>query len=187
MRLVTVYGSPTPPGKLARGLTLLEDDVRERHGGWDVERLEPRENVTPVAAVWAHDAVERIATADAVVLASPVFRGSITGTLKLLLDMLPCEALRSKPVGILTVGAALQHHLSAERHLRDVLTWFGALTTPNSAFFVDRVFAGADVPDEVLDDLQQFAEQVVVLAETLRGRQFGPDPLTVRYASRSAR
>ncbi|GEL20692.1 NADPH-dependent FMN reductase [Pseudonocardia asaccharolytica] len=181
MRLATVYGSPTPPGKLARALGLLEQGVRDRHPGWEVERIAPRDSIAPVVATWGDDAVERIGGADAVVLASPVFRGSITGTLKILIDMLPNEALRSKPVGILTVAAAPHHFLSAERHLRDILSWFGALPTPNSAFFVDRVFGDAEVDAEAVTDLREFADQLVVLAERLDGRHFGPDPLTVRF------
>ncbi len=185
MKLATIYGSPTPPGKLARALGLIEDGVRDRHPGWQVERIEPQP-LTPVVATWHESAVERVGAADAVVVATPVFRGSITGTLKLLIDLLPNEALRSKPVGILTVAAAPHHFLSAERHLRDLLGWFGALTAPNSAFFVDQVFRTDDVAAEALAQLREFGDQVVVLAERTHGQQFGPDPLTVRYAKQAA-
>ncbi|WP_406494417.1 NAD(P)H-dependent oxidoreductase [Streptomyces sp. NBC_00846] len=186
MRLVTVYGSPTPPGKMARALGLMEKGVRDRHPGWSVERIGPRDHASPVAAAWDDDAVGLIGEADAVVLASPVYRGSLTGTLKLLIDMLPNEALRSKPVGILTVAAAPHHFLSAERHLRDILGWFGALTAPNSAFFVDSTFRTDEVDAEVLAALGEFTDQVVTLSESLNGRRFGPDPLTVRYARKTA-
>lgn len=186
MKLATVYGSPTPPGKMARALGLVERHVRQAHPGWTAERVAPREAVGPAVALWDDDAVRRIGEADAVVLASPVYRGSFTGTLKLLIDMLPNEALRSKPVGVLTVAAAPQHFLSAERHLRDVLGWFGALTAPNSAFLVDSELRTDDVAATVRADLSAFAEQVVTLAENLNGRQFGPDPLTVRYAKKAA-
>lgn len=187
MKLATIYGSPTPPGKLARALGLVEHEIRESRSDWTVQRIAPTGPVSPVAATWSDDAVDTVASSDAVVVASPVFRGSITGTLKLLFDMLPNEALRSKPVGILTVAAAPHHFLSAERHLRDILSWFGALTAPNSAFFVDRTFADETVAEEVVGELREFADQVVVLAERLRGQHFGPDPLTVRYARKAAR
>ncbi|MEV6119078.1 NAD(P)H-dependent oxidoreductase [Streptomyces sp. NPDC052077] len=186
MKLAIVYGSPTPPGKLARALDLAEAAVRERHPGWSTERIAPRTSVGPVVATWDDEAVERIGAADAVVLASPVYRGSITGTLKLLIDMLPNEALRSKPTGVLTVAAAPQHFLSAERHLRDILAWFGALTAPNSAFFVDTTFRTPDVDPAVLAELAEFADQLVTLAESLGGRGFGPDPLTVRFSASRA-
>jgi FMN reductase len=186
MKLLTVYGSPTPPGKLARALGLIEDDVRARCPDWTVDRLVPAPTADPVVALWGAAAVERVQAADAVVLASPVFRGSFTGTMKLLIDALPDEALRSKPVGILTTAAAPHHFLSAERHLRDVLAWFGALTAPNSAFFVDRTFASDDVPADARADLRAFVEQVTVLADCLPGHHFGPDPLHVRFTRSKA-
>ncbi|WP_275792922.1 NADPH-dependent FMN reductase [Prescottella equi] len=181
MNLLTVYGSPTPPGKLARALGRVEDDVRARQPGWAVDRLVPEPTADPVVALWGDDAVERVRAADAVILASPVFCGSFTGTLKLLVDALPNDALRNKPVGILTVAAAPHHFLSAERHLRDVLAWFGALTAPNGAFFVDRTFASDDVAPDALAELRELVEQVTVLAERLPGHHFGPDPLHVRF------
>jgi FMN reductase len=185
MRLVTVYGSPTPPGKLARALGLVEG-IASRCPGWTADRVAPAEQHGWVAATWDEDAVRAVADADAVVLASPVYRGSITGTLKLLIDMLPVEALRSKPVGILTVAAAPHHFLSAERHLRDVLSWFGALGAPNAAFFVDQEFRSDEVSAEVLGELEEFTAQLVTLAERLEGRAFGPDPLTVKYQRKHA-
>ncbi|QBJ96971.1 NADPH-dependent oxidoreductase [Rhodococcus sp. ABRD24] len=187
MKLLTVYGSPTPPGKLARALGLIEEDVRARFPGWQAERLSPQTTTDPVVAIWEADAVDRVREADAVVLASPVFRGSLSGTLKLLLDTLPGEALRSKPVGVLTVAAAPHHFLSAERHLRDILAWFGALTVPNSAFFVDRAFATDEVSDDVRCDLGEFTEQLTVLTERLSGHRFGPDPLHVRMSPPAGR
>lgn len=185
MKLAIIYGSPTPPGKMARALTLIEAGVRDRHPDWNVEWIGPRTTTDPVVAMWGDDAVERISAADAVIVASPVYRGSITGTLKLLIDMLPNEALRSKPVGVLTIAAASQHFLSAERHLCDILAWFGALIAPNSAFFVDTAFRTDEVDAEVLAELGEFADQVVALTESLGGKRFGPDPLTVRFTRKS--
>lgn len=182
MKLTTIYGSPTPPGKLARGLGLLEDHVRTTHPTWKTERLVSR-SLGPVTGVWDDDAVGRVEEADAVVIASPVFRGSLPGTLKLLIDMLPNPALRSKPVGIFTVAAAPHHFLSAERHLRDILSWFGALTVPNSVFFVDRRLEEGEDDEEVHSDLREFTDQVISLAEKIDGTGFGPAPLHVKMTS----
>ena len=60
-------------------------------------------------------------TKDAIILASPVYRGSFTGALKNLLDHLPIEALTGKPVGIVAMGATNHHYLGVDWHLRDVL------------------------------------------------------------------
>ena len=74
--------------------------------------------------------------ADAVILASPVYRGSFTGALKNLLDHLPIEALTGKPVGIVAMGATNHHYLGVDWHLRDVLAWFGAIGS--AAVFIFR-------------------------------------------------
>src|SRR6185369_4811522 len=101
--------------------------------------------------------VGMIGHAEAVVLATPVYRASLTGALKNALDLLPVEALRGKPVGIVAMGATLHHYLGAESHLRDVLAWFGAVTLPTSVYlssaeFKDGVLqpAGANALDELV-------------------------------------
>ena len=72
--------------------------------------------------------------------ATPVYRGSMTGTLKNLLDHVPVEALRDKPVAIVAMGASDHHYLGAERHLRDVLAFFGALVVPTACYLSSRDF-----------------------------------------------
>lgn len=180
MKLVTVYGSPTPPGKLARALDVLETGVVQRHHAWAVERLEPAERLAFTLATWPGDAVETLSSADAVVIASPVFRGSLPGTLKLLIDTLPVEALRSTPVALLTVAAAPEHALASERHLRDILAWFGALVAPNSSFFRESTLKGEELAPEVTSELAELADQVVALADHTRGLRLGPAPLAAR-------
>lgn len=176
--LLTVYGSPTPPGKLARALDVAEAHVAGRPG-WRAVRLSP---LTPTA--WPEDAAEQVAAASGVLVASPVFRASFPATLKQLLDQLPVEAFGSRPVAILTVAAAPEHALGAERHLRDVLAWFGALTAPHPLFLRDRLLAGPELDAEVRADLGALVDQVVSLAVLPEGIRLGPAPLAARRAPR---
>ncbi|MCR1782423.1 NAD(P)H-dependent oxidoreductase [Nocardioides carbamazepini] len=177
--LLTVYGSPTPPGKLARALAAAEDHAAGL-AGWRASRLSP---LTPTA--WPEDAAEQVAAASGVVVASPVFRASFPATLKLLFDALGVEAFGTRPVAILTVAAAPEHALGAERHLRDVLAWFGALTAPSPLFLPDRLLAGPDLDAEVRADLAALVDQVVALAGLPRGDRLGPAPLAARRAPRA--
>jgi FMN reductase len=84
--------------------------------------------------------VAAIAAADAVLLATPTYRASMTGALKNLLDHVPVPALRDTAVGIAAMGASDHHFLGADRHLRDVLTFFGALVTPVTVYLTSRDF-----------------------------------------------
>ncbi len=177
--LAVVYGSPTPPGKLARALDVIEAHLAGNES-WTTQRIAPTAGDTWLAASWGEADVAAVADADAVVLSTPVFRASMSSTLKMLLDQLPVEALRSKPVGVCSVAAAAEHALGAEQHVRDVLAWFGALTVPNAAFFVDRILASENIEAGVVTELGEFVDQVTTLAESLNGFQFGPAPLAAR-------
>jgi FMN reductase len=122
--------------------------------------------------------IEAISAANAVVLASPVYRASMTGALKNLLDLVPVEALLGKPVGIVAMGATQHHYLGVDHHLRDVMAWFGALVAPTSVYltsadFVDGVLSQG--PAEALDAL---LDTLAVLSDALAAsRDLGPAPL----------
>ena len=92
--------------------------------------------------------VGRLVAADAVLLASPVYRGTFTGALKNLLDLTPVDALRGKPVGIMAMGATLHHYLGVDWHLRAVLGWFGALVPPTSVYLESSHFRDGALSDE---------------------------------------
>ena len=78
------------------------------------------------------------------VFATPVYRGSMTGALKNVFDLLPVPALAAKVVALVAMGASDHHFLGADRHGRDVLTFFGALPMPVSVYLT-----GADFTDGV--------------------------------------
>lgn len=92
--------------------------------------------------------VAALAEADAVLIASPVYRGSFTGALKNLLDLTPVDALRSKPIGIVAMGATLHHYLGVDWHLRAVLAWFGALVAPTSVYLESTHFQDGKLTDQ---------------------------------------
>jgi FMN reductase len=73
------------------------------------------------------DAVALLRAADILVVATPTYKGSYTGVLKVLLDQLPANALAGKrAVPVVTAGVAPQA-AAAEALLRQLLTELGAL------------------------------------------------------------
>src|SRR5262245_55887878 len=121
--------------------------------------------------------VGAVADADAVLLASPVYRASFTGALKNFLDLTPVEALRNKPVGIVAMGATSHHYLGVDWQLRSVLAWFGALVAPTSVYLESGHFK-----DGVLTDagartaLDQLVTALLGMAACPRDT-LGPPPL----------
>jgi FMN reductase len=66
-------------------------------------------------------ALAAIAAADAVVIATPVYKASFTGILKAFLDLLPQDGLAGKLVLPLATGGSQSHMLALDYALRPVL------------------------------------------------------------------
>jgi FMN reductase len=125
------------------------------------------------------DAVAALARADAVLLASPVYRASYPGVLKNLFDLVPLEALRGKPVGLVVVGATRDHYLGVDRHVRDVLAWFGALPLPVSVYLASADFDQGEPSAAARDELEELAATLLRFASSV-DRHVGPVPLAAR-------
>jgi FMN reductase len=78
----------------------------------------------------AAKAVQLLREAEVLVVATPTYKGSYTGVLKVLLDQLPAQALAGKrAVPVVTAGVASQA-AAAEALLRRLLTELGAEVAP---------------------------------------------------------
>ena len=124
------------------------------------------------------DLTRRVAGAEAVIFCSPVFRASLPGSLKNLIDWLPVEALRGKPVGLVTVGATTHHYLAVDSHFRDIMAWFGALSLPGNVYVtLDQVSTGS-VSEVSATAIRDLVGSCVEAASLLRGRPpLGTAPL----------
>lgn len=186
MRLVAVLGSATAPGRLHRAIH--EALERAALGGSASVELIDLARARIAAAdgrppeVLGDDTAATIAVlaaADAVLLATPVYRGSLTGTLKNLLDHVPVEALRDTPVAIVAMGASEHHYLGAERHLRDILAFFGALVAPTAVYLSSRDFEDG-VPSARAEAALDAVIATVLALAAAGLATLGPDPLAAR-------
>jgi FMN reductase len=180
--LTVLLGSVTPPGRLHRAISSAVESAAARHDALTATTFDLAELTIPFAdgAPPAGDTarvVESVSAASAVLLATPVYRGSPTGALKNLLDHVPVPALRGTPVAIATMGASDHHYLGADRHLRDILTFFGALTTPTSAYLTSRDFVDGAPSDGALERLDAVIDSALLLATRVGGEPFGPPPI----------
>jgi FMN reductase len=177
--LRVLLGSTTPPGRLHRA---LEGAIGRADLAADLIDLGTLDlgfaDGTPAADLDDDTAttIAAIDSAGAVILATPIYRGSLTGSLKNLLDLTPVPALQGKVVGIVAMGASDHHYLGAERHLRDVLAFFGAVVMPvavylNGADFTDGVPGG-----RAATLLDQLFAATVATAAALDGTAAGHEP-----------
>lgn len=125
MSILLLAGSPS---ERSRSAALLDSvSLRLAGRGAEIERLHIRD-LSPQSLLLgdvAHRtiaaAIEQVARARAVVVATPVYKAAYSGVLKVFLDLLPQTALKDKVVLPLATGGSPHHMLALDYALRPVL------------------------------------------------------------------
>jgi FMN reductase len=108
----------------------------------------------------ARAAVDALLGADALVLASPVYKGSYCGLFKHLLDLLDPLSLMGKPILLGATGGGPRHALVIEHQLRPLLGFFEAQTLATAIYAADADFAdGLVTSPEAIERLDRAVSQ----------------------------
>ena len=125
MSILLIAGSPSERSRSAALLDAVAERLVSR--ATPLERLRVRE-LSPQALILAdvdhatvRAALDQVARARAVVIATPVYKAAYSGVLKVFLDLLPQTALRGKLVLPLASGGSPHHMLALDYALRPVL------------------------------------------------------------------
>ncbi len=188
--LLAVLGSVTPPGRLLAATNSMLQAAREANAEIAAQLINLADRKIAFAdgrppEQYGDDTastVKLVMDADAVIILSPVYRGSITGALKNLLDQIPIEALMGKPVGIVAMGATMHHYLGVDWHLRDILAWFGAFVAPASVYLSSADFVDGKISPAALDEMLSLVDALVQMTKVAGTREhpLGPKPLAAR-------
>lgn len=130
MSVFLLGGSPSPQSSSSRLLQHIGERLSLH--GQRLARLDVRD--LPAAALLALDsgepaiarALAQLRQADAVVVATPVYKAAYSGLLKAFLDLLPQDALAGKLVLPLATGGSQSHMLALDYALRPVLASMSA-------------------------------------------------------------
>ena len=131
--IVVVSGNPRPGSRTSTLAVAVGEAIASHTGGFPPTVIEvgvlgtglltPGDEATAAA-------VTALREAELLVIATPTYKGSYTGVLKVLLDLLPAQALAGKrAVPVVTAGVAPQA-AAAEALLRQLLTELGAEVAP---------------------------------------------------------
>jgi len=94
--------------------------------------------------------LQRIETADVLVVASPGYRASFTGLFKHLFDFVDQYALVDTPVLLAASGGSERHALIIEHQFRPLFGFFQALTLPVGIYAHDSDFTDYKLTNESL-------------------------------------
>jgi SsuE family FMN reductase len=161
LRAVALGGSPD--GRSSRSGALLDRALgllAER--GVTGERIDlaslPAEGLlarSRVAAVEA--ALDAVLAADVLLVATPIYRATYSGLLKIFFDLLPAGALTGKVAIPIASGGSPNHQLAIDHGLRPLLASVGATVVPSG------VYAAPDHNGAVLERLERAVAEAIAL------------------------
>lgn len=114
----------------------------------------------------ARHVIEGIEAADALIVTTPVYKGSYPGLFKHLIDLLDVDALVNTPVLVGATGGGYRHALVVEHHLRPLFGFFSALVNPTTVYVSDHEFTDGKPSDpQVLKRIDLAVDQFARLIE----------------------
>ena len=147
-KVVIVSGSPTAESRLTGIIRFAEQRLAAAgvFGGHIEVAALPAEDLIRAKfdspAIAAANAL--VAAADAIIIASPVYKASYTGVLKTFLDLLPQKGLADKIVTPLFIGGTIAHLLAIDYSLKPLLGALGAVRFTSGAYAVDTQIVRKD-------------------------------------------
>lgn len=108
--------------------------------------------------------LEAIENADALIIATPVYKGSYPGLFKHLIDFIEPDALVNRPILTAASGGGHRHALVVEHQLRPLFGFFSALVSPTTVYASDAEFAdGVPAHPQLIERVAQAVDQFAVL------------------------
>ena len=134
MDITVVVGNPRPESRTTVAARAVADRIALAHdqpGSIDVIELsELTDGLFDWESSRCQAAVDQVLAADAAVIASPTYKATYTGLLKVFLDRFGHGELGGLPTAAVMLGGSPAHSLAVEVHLRPLLAEIGAATWP---------------------------------------------------------
>lgn len=141
-RVVAIAGSPSHPsrtyGVVEYANTLLQQE------GLQTDIISVRDLPAEDLIFGRYDSaslkqpIALIEQADALLIATPIYKAAYTGVLKAFLDLLPQKALAGKVILPIATGGTIAHLLAIDYTLKPVLSELGARNVLGGVYAVDK-------------------------------------------------
>jgi len=148
MSVTVVDGNPKPRSRTLQAACLVAERLSGRPADLVVDLVE----LGPALLDWSSEevagVVAEVASSTLVIFASPTYKGSFTGLLKLFLDRVGTGALAGLTAAVpLMLGGDLRHALAPEVFLKPVLAELGASCPTAGLFLVEADYLGSEALD----------------------------------------
>jgi FMN reductase len=168
-KIVIILGSPSVKSRLNGVLDYANEALQQL--GHTLERIHVRDlpaedllyaRFDSPAITQAQKLVEQ---ADAVIVATPVYKASYTGILKAFLDLLPQKGLDRKTILPIAIGGTISHLLAIEYALKPLLSVLGARNLLGGVFVLETQVTWSEdgnavLTQEILERLNEALQQL---------------------------
>jgi NAD(P)H-dependent FMN reductase len=121
------------------------------------------------------DSLELIRLANAFVFGTPMYRGTLTGSLKNLFDLIPKEYISGKAAGLVATGASDHHYLGLDIGMRTIMAFFQVHTVPGILYGGRFELKDGKISDSKLyAEAKKLGADTLLLAEQMGGKGLGP-------------
>jgi len=140
MNVVVVVGNPKIGSRTRRAADMVAERLTATPVAASIELAE----LGPALLEWGSPAVQAakqvVLDADLLVVASPTFKATYTGLLKLFLDHFAAGELANTPAVVLMLGASPEHALAGEYTLKPVLCEIGCACPAPALFLLESAW-----------------------------------------------
>lgn len=155
-KIIAFTGSPQRPSKTRLLAEAIADSVRANlnfeFSAIDLLDVQPAlgsfsRSGLPSSTEACLQAIEQ---ADALIVGSPVYKGSYAGQFKHIIDLLDPLSMVGKPIALAATGGGHRHALVVEHQLRPLFGFFSALTMPTAVYACGEEFVDGKVANDLL-------------------------------------
>jgi FMN reductase len=141
MRVAVVVGNPKPRSRTLEAAVMVAERLAGAPPAVVVDVVELGAGLLGWGDPAVADAVAAVRGADVAVVASPTFKASYTGVLKLFLDQVPTDGLAGVAAVPVMMGAGPGHALAPELFLKPVLVELGATCPTRALYLLETAYA----------------------------------------------
>ena len=141
MKSAVIVGNPKPKSRTLEAALLIARKLTGSEPDMVVDVIDLGSGLLGWGDVGITDSVQAIQRMDVIVVASPTFKATYTGLLKLYLDQFPTDGLVGVTAFPVMLGAGPAHAMAPDLLLKPVLVELGATCPSSGLYLIDKSFA----------------------------------------------
>jgi FMN reductase len=141
MKTAVVVGNPKPKSRTLEAGVLVATKLTGAAPDLVLDVIELGPALLEFGNAKVNEAIEAVRRSDVAIFASPTFKATYTGIIKLFLDQIPSDGLAGITAFPVMLGAGPAHALAPDLLLKPVLVELGAICPAVGLYLIDKSFA----------------------------------------------